>query len=298
MFKRVFLFLATNLAVLALVSIVMSILGVNPQQFGGLLVMAALFGLGGSIISLLMSKWVAKRTTGAQVITQPRNEAEQWLFGTVQRQAQMAGIGMPEVAIYDAPEINAFATGANRNNALVAVSTGLLRAMNRDEAEAVLAHEVSHVANGDMVTMALLQGVLNTFVIVLSRVVGRAIDGYLGNRDGYGVGYYLSVFVLDMVFGLFASMIAMWFSRQREFRADAGGAALAGKPKMIAALERLAQTYGTSTLPKQVAAFGISGGVGGGLKRLLMSHPPLEERIATLRNATPDASDVRQGIVA
>ena len=298
MFKRVILFLATNLAVLALVSIVMSILGVNPQSFGGLLVMAALFGFGGSIISLLMSKWVAKRTTGAHVIEQPRNEAEQWLVSTVRRQAEAAGIGMPEVAIYDAPEINAFATGANRNNALVAVSTGLLRAMNRDEAEAVLGHEVSHVANGDMVTMALLQGVLNTFVIVLSRLVGRAIDSYLGNRDGYGIGYYLSVFVLDMVFGLFASMIAMWFSRHREFRADAGGAALAGKPKMIAALERLAQTYGESSLPKQVAAFGISGGVGGGLKRLLMSHPPLEERIAALRNAQPDAGSVRQGVVA
>ena len=298
MFKRVILFLATNLAVLALVSIVMSILGVNPQSFGGLLVMAALFGFGGSIISLLMSKWVAKRTTGAHVIEQPRNEAEQWLVSTVRRQAEAAGIGMPEVAVYDAPEINAFATGANRNNALVAVSTGLLRAMNRDEAEAVLGHEVSHVANGDMVTMALLQGVLNTFVIVLSRLVGRAIDSYLGNRDGYGVGYYLSVFVLDMVFGLFASMIAMWFSRHREFRADAGGAALAGKPKMIAALERLAQTYGESSLPKQVAAFGISGGVGGGLKRLLMSHPPLEERIAALRNAQPDARSVRQGVVA
>ena len=298
MFKRVILFLATNLAVLALVSIVMSILGVNPQSFGGLLVMAALFGFGGSIISLLMSKWVAKRTTGAHVIEQPRNEAEQWLVSTVRRQAEAAGIGMPEVAIYDAPEINAFATGANRNNALVAVSTGLLRAMNRDEAEAVLGHEVSHVANGDMVTMALLQGVLNTFVIVLSRLVGRAIDSYLGNRDGYGIGYYLSVFVLDMVFGLFASMIAMWFSRHREFRADAGGAALAGKPKMIAALERLAQTYGESSLPKQVAAFGISGGVGGGLKRLLMSHPPLEERIAALRNAQPDARSVRQGVVA
>ena len=298
MFKRVILFLATNLAVLALVSIVMSILGVNPQSFGGLLVMAALFGFGGSIISLLMSKWVAKRTTRAHVIEQPRNEAEQWLVSTVRRQAEAAGIGMPEVAIYDAPEINAFATGANRNNALVAVSTGLLRAMNRDEAEAVLGHEVSHVANGDMVTMALLQGVLNTFVIVLSRLVGRAIDSYLGNRDGYGIGYYLSVFVLDMVFGLFASMIAMWFSRHREFRADAGGAALAGKPKMIAALERLAQTYGESSLPKQVAAFGISGGVGGGLKRLLMSHPPLEERIAALRNAQPDAGSVRQGVVA
>ena len=298
MFKRVILFLATNLAVLALVSIVMSILGVNPSTFAGLLVFAALFGFGGSLISLFLSKWTAKRFSGAQVIAQPRNEVERWLVETVRRQADAAGIGMPEVAVYDAPEINAFATGANRNNALVAVSTGLLRAMNRDEAEAVLGHEVSHVANGDMVTMALLQGVLNTFVIVLSRLVGRAIDSYLGNRDGYGIGYYLSVFVLDMVFGLFASMIAMWFSRHREFRADAGGAALAGKPKMIAALERLAQTYGESSLPKQVAAFGISGGVGGGLKRLLMSHPPLEERIAALRNAQPDAGSVRQGVVA
>jgi heat shock protein HtpX len=298
MFKRLFLFLATNLAVLALVSIVMSLLGVNPRSFGGLLVMAALFGFGGSIISLLISKWVAKRTTGAHVIEQPRNEVEQWLHATVRRQAEAAGIGMPEVAIYDAPEINAFATGANRNNALVAVSTGLLRSMDRDEAEAVLAHEVSHVANGDMVTMALLQGVLNTFVIVLSRLVGRVIDGYLGNRDGYGIGYYLSVFVLDMVFGLFASMIAMWFSRHREFRADAGGAALAGRQKMIAALERLSRTYGESSLPKQVAAFGISGGVGHGLRRLLMSHPPLEERIAALRNAQPDGSSARQSVVA
>lgn len=284
MFNRVFLFLATNLAVLALVSIVMSVLGVNPNQFGGLLIMAALFGFGGSIVSLLLSKWMAKRSTGAHVIEQPRNEAEQWLLSTVRRQAEAAGIGMPEVAIYDAPEINAFATGANRNNALVAVSTGLLRAMNRDEAEAVLAHEVSHVANGDMVTMALLQGVLNTFVIVLARVVGRVVDGAIsGSRDGDapGFGYYIIVFVLEMVFGLFASMIAMWFSRHREFRADAGGASLAGRHKMIAALERLAQTHGASTLPKQVAAFGISGGMSG----LLRSHPPLEDRIAALRRA-------------
>ena len=297
MFKRVALFLATNLAVLALVSVVMSVLGVNSQQFGGLLIMAALFGFGGSLISLLMSKWIAKRTTGAHVIEQPRNESEQWLFSTVQRQAQAAGIGMPEVAIYDAPEINAFATGANRNKALVAVSTGLLRAMNRDEAEAVLGHEVSHVANGDMVTMALLQGVLNTFVIVLARVVGRIVDGYIsGNREGGGIGYYVIVFVLDMVFGLFASIIAMWFSRYREFRADAGGAKLAGRDKMVAALERLSLTYGESTLPKQVAAFGISGGVGSGIQRLFMSHPPLEERIAALRNARPEAS-VRQSVV-
>jgi heat shock protein HtpX len=301
MFKRVALFLATNLAVLALVSVVMSLLGVNANQFGGLLVMAALFGFGGSIISLLISKWMAKRATGAHVIDTPRNEAEQWLLATVRRQAQQAGIGMPEVAIYDAPEINAFATGANRNKALVAVSTGLLRAMERDEAEAVLGHEVSHVANGDMVTMALLQGVLNTFVIVLARVVGRVVDGYLsGGRDngGGGLGYYAIVFVLDMVFGLFASMIAMWFSRHREFRADAGGATLAGRNKMIAALERLAQNHGQSTLPKQVAAFGISGGNGGGLRRLLMSHPPLDERIAALRNAQPGGSAVRQGVVA
>jgi heat shock protein HtpX len=300
MFKRVALFLATNLAVLALVSIVMAVFGINPGSMGGLLAFAALFGFGGSLVSLLLSKWVAKRFTGAQVIESPRNEAEQWLLATVRRQAETAGIGMPDVAVYDAPEINAFATGANRNNALVAVSTGLLRAMSRDEAEAVLAHEVSHVANGDMVTMALLQGVLNTFVIVLARVVGRVIDGYLsGGRDsGGGIAYYAVVFVLDMIFGLFASMIAMWFSRHREFRADAGGAALAGKEKMIAALERLAQTYGHSTLPKQIAAFGISGGVGSGLKRLLMSHPPLDERIAVLRNARPEASDVRQGIVA
>jgi len=299
MLKRLSLFLLTNLAVLALVSVVMSVLGVNAAQFSGLLVMAALFGFGGSIISLLMSKWVAKRFTGAQVIETPRNEGEQWLLATVRRQAEKAGIGMPEVAIYDAPEINAFATGANRNNALVAVSTGLLRAMGRDEAEAVLGHEVSHVANGDMVTMALLQGVLNTFVIVLARVVGRVIDSAMsGNRDdGPGFGYYIIVFVLEMVFGLFASMIAMWFSRHREFRADAGGATLAGRDKMIAALERLAQTYGASTLPKQVAAFGISGGVGHGMRRLLMSHPPLDERIAALRNATLDGRAVREGVV-
>ena len=301
MFKRGFLFLATNLAVLALVSIVMSILGVNPQQFGGLVIMAALFGFGGSIVSLLVSKWMAKRATGAHVIETPRNEAEQWLVTTVRRQAEAAGIGMPEVAIYDAPEINAFATGANRNNALVAVSTGLLRAMHRDEAEAVLAHEVSHVANGDMVTMALLQGVLNTFVIVLARLVGRVVDGMLGGQrdDGsVGIGYYAVVFVLDMIFGVLASIIAMWFSRWREFRADAGGAQLAGRPKMIAALERLSMTYGTSTLPKQVQAFGISGGVGHGLRRLFLSHPPLEERITALRKASEAGAFNRQSVVS
>ncbi len=290
MFKRITLFLGTNLAVLALISIVLAVLrnvfGIDLGNNATLLVFATMFGFGGSLISLMISKWVAKRTTGAHVIEQPSSESERWLVETVRRQADAAGIKMPEVAVYDAPEINAFATGPSRNNSLVAVSTGLLRSMSRDEAEAVLAHEVSHVANGDMVTMALIQGVLNTFVIVLARVVGRVIDGYIsGNRDGGGIGYYAIVFVLDMLFGLFASMIAMWFSRHREFRADAGGASLAGRDKMVGALEKLSQTYGASTLPKQIAAFGISGGVAHGFKRLLMSHPPLAERIEALRNA-------------
>ncbi|WP_416203118.1 protease HtpX [Xanthomonas euvesicatoria] len=291
MFNRIFLFLLTNLAVLMLAGIVMSLLGVNPAQMSGLLVMAAIFGFGGSFISLLLSKFMAKRSTGAQVITEPRTPTERWLLETVRRQAQAAGIGMPEVAVYDGPEINAFATGANRNNALVAVSTGLLQNMDQDEAEAVLGHEIAHVANGDMVTMALLQGVLNTFVIVLARVVGGIIDSALsGNRDGgRGFAYYIIVFALEMVFGLFATMIAMWFSRRREFRADAGGAQLAGRSKMIAALERLSLNHGQHTLPSQVQAFGISGGVGEGLRRLFLSHPPLTERIAALRAASGSA---------
>lgn len=286
MFTRIALFLATNLAVLLLASIVMSVLGVNSSSMTGLLVMAACFGFGGSIISLLLSKWMAKRSTGAVVITQPRNSTERWLLDTVARQAKAAGIGMPEVAVYEGPEINAFATGANRNNALVAVSTGLLQNMSEDEAEAVLGHEIAHVANGDMITMALLQGVLNTFVIVLARVVGGVIDSAIsGNREGEGRGfaYFIIVFVLEMVFGIFATMIAMWFSRYREFRADAGGASLAGRQKMIAALERLKLNHDQSTLPSQIAAFGIAGGA---TKKLFMSHPPLDERIAALRNST------------
>lgn len=291
MFNRVVLFLLTNFAVLILAGIVMSVLGVNPAQMSGLLVMAAIFGFGGSFISLLLSKFMAKRSTGAQVITEPRTQTERWLVDTVRRQAQAAGIGMLEVAVYDGPEINAFATGANRNNALVAVSTGLLQHMREDEAEAVLGHEIAHIANGDMVTMALLQGVLNTFVIVLARVVGGIIDSALsGNRDsGRGFAYYIIVFVLEMVFGLFATMIAMWFSRRREFRADAGGAQLAGRNKMIAALERLSLNHGQNTLPSQVQAFGISGGVGEGLRRLFLSHPPLTERIAALRASSGTA---------
>lgn len=288
--KRIALFLATNMAVLVLLGIVLSVLqgvfGVQLGETGTLLVFAAVIGFGGAFISLAISKWVAKRQTGAQVITQPRDELERWLVATVARQAEAAGIKMPEVAVYDAPEINAFATGPSRNNALVAVSTGLLRNMGRSEAEAVLAHEVSHVANGDMVTMALVQGVLNTFVIFLARVVGRLIDAWIsGNREGGpSFAYYIIVIVLDIAFGLLASMVAMGFSRAREFRADAGGAKLAGREKMIGALEVLAKSYGQTTLPDQVRAFGISGHVGRGFKRLFMSHPPLAERIAALRN--------------
>ncbi len=290
MFKRIALFLATNLAVLVLLGAVMFVLEnvfhVRLGNNAGLLLMAAIFGFGGAFISLAISKWMAKRATGAQVIVEPRNDSERWLLATVTRLAQTAGIGKPEVAIYDAPEINAFATGMNRNNALVAVSTGLLRAMNRDEAEAVLGHEITHVANGDMVTMALIQGVLNTFVIFLARVVGRMVDSAIsGSRDGGGIAYFLIVMALQVVFGLLASMISMWFSRWREFRADAGGARLAGRDKMIHALQRLAQTYGESTLPQQVHAFGISGHVGSGIQRLFMSHPPLAERIEALRKA-------------
>lgn len=290
-FRRIALFVATNLAVMILLGIVLSVLqhvfGIQLGNNGTLLVFAAIFGFGGAMISLLLSKPMAKRSTGAQVITEPRNEVERWLFDTVQRQAAQLGIKMPEVAVYDAPEINAFATGASRNSSLVAVSTGLLRSMSRDEAEAVLGHEMAHVANGDMVTMALIQGVLNTFVIFLARVVGRVIDGMIsGNRDeGPSFFYYIIVLVLDMVFGLFASMIAMSFSRWREFRADAGGARLAGREKMIAALEKLALNQGQSTLPDQIRAFGIAGGIGQGMRKLLMTHPPLTERIAALRNA-------------
>jgi heat shock protein HtpX len=288
---RIGLFLATNLAVLLLLSFIAKLTGLDlyaasrGTDLGSLLIFAAIIGFAGSFISLAMSKWMAKRSTGAQVIEQPRNEIEAWLVNTVRRQADAAGIGMPEVAIYDAPEINAFATGMSRNNALVAVSTGLLRSMSRDEAEAVLAHEVSHVANGDMVTMALIQGVLNTFVIFLSRVLGRIIDQAVFKSERPGIGYFAIVFVLEIVLGLLASIIAMWFSRWREFRADAGGANLAGRQKMIAALERLKANHGPADLPSEVKAYGISGGVAHGLKKLFMTHPPLSERIETLRRA-------------
>jgi heat shock protein HtpX len=292
--KRIFLFVVTNLAIVLVLSISARILGIdrfltaNGLNMGALLMFAALFGFGGSFVSLLMSKWIAKMSTGAQVITQPSNAVEQWLVETVRRQAQKAGIGMPEVAVYDAPEINAFATGANRNNALVAVSTGLLNNMSRDEAEAVLGHEVSHVANGDMITLTLIQGVVNTFVIFISRVIGNFVDRAIlkNENNGPGIAYYVTSIVAEIVLGILASIIVMWFSRQREFRADAGGADLAGREKMIAALERLRANHEASTLPQGTQAFGISGKSTGGLARLFMTHPPLEERIETLRAGT------------
>lgn len=289
--KRILLFLATNLAIVVVLSITLRLLGferILDEQGAGLninslLLFAAVFGFGGSFMSLAMSKWTAKRFTGAQVIEMPRNAQEHWLVTTVQRQAKMAGIDMPEVAIYDAPEINAFATGMSKNNALVAVSTGLLNAMSQDEAEAVLAHEVSHVANGDMVTLALIQGVVNTFVIFISRVIGHTVDRVIfKTEEGHGPAFWITNIIAEIVLGVLASIIVMWFSRQREFRADAGGASLAGRNKMIAALRRLQLNSQQAHLPDQLAAFGISGGIGSGLKSLFMSHPPLEERIAAL----------------
>jgi heat shock protein HtpX len=294
--KRVLLFVATNIAVLLVLSIsasiLLNVLGVQQMPGGlnlqALLIFAAVIGFGGSFISLAMSKWMAKRMTGATVIEQPRNSAEQWLVDTVRHHARQAGIGMPEVAIYDAPDVNAFATGMSRDHALVAVSTGLLHAMDKDEAEAVLGHEVTHVANGDMVTLALIQGVLNTFVIVLSRIVGYFVDRVLlkNDRDSVGIGFFVTTIVAQVVLGILASMIVMWFSRRREFRADAGGAKLAGREKMIAALERLKAMHEPAQLPNQLAAFGISGRRDGGLMRLFMSHPPLDERIAALKQAS------------
>jgi heat shock protein HtpX len=285
--KRVFLFVVTNLAILVVLGFVMSLLGVNRQSTLGTLVIAAIFGMGGSFISLAISKWIAKRSTGAEVIDHPRDKVEAWLLQTVARQAKEAGIGMPEVAVYPSPEINAFATGMNRNKALVAVSTGLLENLERDEAEAVLGHEVSHVANGDMVTLALIQGVLNTFVILIARLVANLISAFLSSDDEEGegglgwLGYMAVTIVLELALGILASIIVMWFSRKREFRADAGGADLAGRRKMIAALRRLQQQQEPSHLPEQMAAFGIKGKQSG-LAKLFMSHPPLEERIATL----------------
>ena len=288
--KRIVLFLITNLAVMLVLSIVLSIVfkvfGIDNRSMGGLLIFAAVFGFGGSFISLAMSKWMAKRSTGAAVITEPSNATENWLVSTVQRQAKQAGIGMPEVAIYDSPEINAFATGMSRNNALVAVSTGLLHAMTQQEAEAVLAHEVSHVANGDMVTLTLIQGVVNTFVIFFARVVAGVIDNFFRSNDeeesqGGGISYMITVFALEMIFGILASIIVMWFSRQREYKADAGAARLVGASNMVAALQRLKGNH-ESQLQGSMTAFGLAAKPAA--SELFMSHPPLDKRIHALQS--------------
>jgi heat shock protein HtpX len=291
--KRIGLFLLTNIAILLVLSIVLRLLGVerildesgSDLDLTALLIFSAVIGFGGSIISLLMSKWMAKRATGARVITQPRNATEQWLLTTVAEQAKRAGIGMPEVAIFNSPDVNAFATGASRNKSLVAVSSGLLNTMTKQEAEAVLAHEVSHVANGDMVTLTLIQGVVNTFVIFFSRVIGHFVDRVVFKTErGHGPAFWITSIVAQLVLGILASIIVMWFSRQREYRADAGGAALAGRQNMIAALERLQKGQPTA-LPDELVAFGINNRARDVYSKLFMSHPPLSERIERLRSA-------------
>jgi len=290
---RIFLFLATNAAVLVLISVVFQVLGIEGilQQNGvdlnlqALLVMSAVIGFGGSFISLAVSKFMAKRSMGVKIIDQPSNDTEQWLVDTVRRQARQAGIGMPEVGVFNTLEPNAFATGMRKNNALVAVSTGLLENMNAGEVEAVLGHEISHISNGDMVTMGLIQGVVNTFVIFLSRIIGHLVDRVVfKTQRGYGPAYYITSIVAQIFLSILASMIVMWFSRRREFRADAGGASLAGSSNMVGALQSLQREYEPRDLPGEFAAFGISGGIGAGVKRLFMSHPPLEDRIAALQS--------------
>src|ERR1700729_4047894 len=289
--KRIFLFVVTNLAVLALLSVVLyiveNVFGVHLMQggTGGLLVFAAIFGFGGSLISLALSKWTAKRMMGVRVITAPQSDLEAWLLGTIKRLADQVHIGMPEVGIFDAEEMNAFATGARRNAALMAVSSGLLRSMSRTQVEAVLGHEITHVSNGDMVTLALLQGVLNTFVIFLARIVGSIVDRALfkNDRQESGIGFFLTTMVAQIVLGILASMIVSWYSRRREFRADRGGADLAGTGSMIGALQALKQSHG-EPMPPQMQAFGINTGSANGFMRLFMSHPPLDERIAALQS--------------
>lgn len=294
MLSRIGLFLAANFGVLGVLSISSRVLGVDAWlaemgmagQINGLLIMALVMGFGGSFISLAMSKWMAKKSMGVQIIESPSNASEKWLIDTVRQQAEQADIGMPEVGVFQSPQPNAFATGMNKNEALVAVSTGLLQSMTQNEVEAVLGHEVSHVANGDMVTMGLLQGVLNTFVILFSRIIGMIIDRAVFKIErGIGPGYWIGSIVAEVVLGILAAIIAKWFSRRREYRADIGGAELAGRGNMIAALRRLQSAHEPQNLPGELAAFGISGGVGGGLKKLLMSHPPLEQRIAALENS-------------
>ncbi|RLK51007.1 heat shock protein [Alkalispirillum mobile] len=293
--KRIGLFLLTNLAILVVLGVVLFILqavfGIGTLDetgrgldYGGLLIIAAVIGFGGSFISLAMSKFVAKKMTGARVIEQPRSQSEQWLVDTVRRFARQEGIGMPEVAVYDAPDINAFATGARRDNSMVAVSTGLLQNMTREEAEAVIGHEVAHISNGDMVTLTLIQGVVNTFVVFFSRIIGHFVDrAVFKTEEGHGPAYFITSIFAQIVLGILASVIVMWFSRQREYRADAGGAKLAGRENMVAALERLKRSVDQEHLPDQLQAFGINGNRGSSVKQWFMSHPPLDDRIAALK---------------
>jgi heat shock protein HtpX len=287
---RIFLFIATNAAILVVVSIIFNVLGLSSAldaqgidlNLNALLFMSAIIGMTGSVISLAMSKWSAKRAMGVYVIEHPQNQTEQWLINIVSRQARQAGIDMPEVGIFQTPDANAFATGMSRNSSLVAVSTGLLQSMSPDEVEAVVGHEISHVANGDMVTMALMQGVVNTFVYFFATVIGHVVDRVVFKTErGYGPAYYITQMAAQIVLGILASMLVMWFSRYREFKADAGGANLAGREKMIGALRALQRGHEAEDLPGQLAAFGINGG---GMSKLFMSHPPLEERIAALQN--------------
>jgi heat shock protein HtpX len=289
--KRILLFLATNVAIVLVLSVTMRVLGVEPYlsanglNLNSLLIFAAVMGFGGSFISLAISKWMAKKSMGVQVIESPNNATERWLVDTVRRYSEEAGIGMPEVGIFDSPEVNAFATGMSKNSSLVAVSSGLLEQMTRQEAEAVIGHEVAHIANGDMVTLALIQGVVNTFVMFLSRVIGYFVDKVIfKTENGTGPAFFVTMIIAELVLGILASIIVMWFSRQREFRADSGGARLAGRQNMIAALERLNSLH-PSPLPDRMAAFGISGGGASGLKRLFLTHPPLSERIQALRDS-------------
>ncbi len=287
--KRILLFLATNMAIVLVLSVTMRLLGVEPYlneqglNLNSLLIFAAVMGFGGSFISLAISKWMVKKSMGVQVIETPSNSTEFWLVETIRKYSVQAGIKMPEVGIYESPDVNAFATGMSKNSSLIAVSTGLLNQMTREEAEAVLGHEVSHAANGDMVTLALIQGVVNTFVMFFSRVIGYVVDKVVFKTErGTGPAFFVTMIVAEMVLGVLASIIVMWFSRRREFIADSGGATLAGKHNMIAALQRLNSLH-PAPLPEKMAAFGISGAGGGGIKRLFMTHPPLEERIAALR---------------
>lgn len=287
--KRILLFLGTNLAIVLVLSVTMRLLGVEPYlneqglNLQALLIFAAVMGFGGSFISLAISKWMAKKSIGVRVIEKPANATELWLVETVHKYAVEAGIDMPEVGIFDSPEVNAFATGMSKNSSLIAVSSGLLQQMTREEAAAVLGHEVAHAANGDMVTLALIQGVVNTFVMFLSRVIGHTVDRVVFKTErGQGPAFFITMIVAELVLGILASIIVMWFSRRREFRADNGGASLAGRQNMIAALERLNSLH-PAPLPEKMAAFGIAGGGAGGLKRLFMTHPPLAERIAALK---------------